>query len=170
MGVVTGPIEVATSTEELAYSEDPDVVAGKRAGCGWCPVEEFDRVGPGADVVSVRTLNGDGERNRFRNLYAAGKPADANQYAVQTALEHVRVQVDGKTAKLKAAKAVAWVKAVARTNPAALDLLADRINLRTAGRKPEDGYADARRALGYGPLVEEVDADGGCKSDEAGGA
>jgi len=155
MGVVTGSIRVETSEEDLAYSEDPDVVAGeRREGCGWCPVTEFERVGDGADVATVRSLN-ERERTHYRDLYARIGEATANVYVVKTAVRVVTTRVGGKAKRLEAAKATEWVSAVARTNPAALDLLATRIICRTNGRNPDETYPDTRRVLGY-PALEEV--------------
>lgn len=166
MGVVTGSITVASSEEDVAYSEDPDVVASElRAGCGWCPVGDFDRVGEGADIATCRTLN-ERERTHFRDVYARIGPASANVYAVKTSVRCVQTAVKGRRTRLEGAKAVEWVQAVARTNPVALDVLADRIIHRTNGRDPADLYGDCRNVLGYPPIDKEVSrVDGDSKSE-----
>lgn len=169
MGVVTGSISIATSEEEVAYSEDPDVVAGElRAGCAWCPPEEFERVGEGADIATSRTLN-ERERTHYRDVYARVGPASANVYACKTSIRCVLTCVKGKRVRLEGAKAVEWVQAVARTNPTAVDLLADRIIHRTNGRDPRELFDDCRRVFGLPPLEEVIRADGESKSEPAAG-
>lgn len=163
MAILKGSITTKSSEEELAYSEDPSVVAGeRRAGCGWVPVPELEKVGGDADVVVVRTLDSD-ERTTYRDIYARRGPASANFYVVRTALKEVRVTEEGKTQRLKGAKSVEWVKAVARQNPAALDLLADRVLARTDGRDVETEYATNRKLFG----VAEPDRQEGKRDDEA---
>lgn len=176
MGVVTGSISIATSEEDVAYSEDPDVVAGEsRVGCGWCPPDEFEKVGEGADVVTSRTLN-DKERTHYRDVYARVGPASANLYACRTSVRCVQTRVVARTpnvppkrVRLEGAKAIEWVQAVARTNPVALDLLADRVIHRTNGRDPAELFDDCRRVFGLGPLEEVSRADGDSKSEPAAG-
>jgi len=178
MGVVTGSILVETSEEEVAYSEDPDVVTGEaRAGCGWCPVHELERATPqdGADVLTVRNLN-DKERTRFRDIHTRIGPASANAYAGKTAVvaAQVRDAATKKVKRLTGALLQRYLDVMAQRQPHALDLLADRIIHRTDGHGTvEPWFYDAcRRLLGYEPVgaqpaVEEGDRDDGDPKSES---
>lgn len=149
MGLITGSIHLDMSTEELAYSEDSGVVAGEvAAGTGWRPLGDFAKVTPEADVVTVRCLS-DKERTQYRNWHARKMAASANVEAVSWAVVRVTATIDGKVQRLKGDKALEWVRAVERTNPTAIDLLADRIMHRTAGRDPAELYPTMRAILGY---------------------
>lgn len=186
MGVITGSIDTKTSNEDVAYSEDDDVVAGpQRAGCGWCPPDQFERVGARADIITDRTMN-DREDARHRDLLAQLGEANANLYVAKTVVVGVALgQKSGKRKVLKTNAILAYIQAMALTNPAALDLLAKRAVRRTRLRDPADLYPENRRALGYpepepeqkpedkteGEPPEEVTrADGEPKSESAAGA
>lgn len=178
MGVITGSITVAESQRDLAYSQDDDVVAGpEREGCGWCPVEEFVRVGPKADVLTMRTMT-EREYTRHRDHYAAGE-ASAHSFVAKTTV--VAVRTDGAKKKLEGRKAIAWIEKLAVVVPTALDLLARRQIHASQMRDPHDLYPEFRVDLGYpaqpkqpespdedGP--EEVSrADGDSKSEREAG-
>lgn len=154
------------SDEELAFSEDPDVVAGAaREGCGWCPVGEFERVGPGAEVITVRTMN-DREDSRHRDHYAFGE-ASANLVVAKICV--VKVRTEGSKKKpLEGKHAAKWVADLAVQDPTALDLLARRQIHRTRLKDPAELYPENRVAFGHPPEpdIEEVSRDdGGSKSE-----
>lgn len=170
MGVITGSVTTAESQVELAYSEDSDVVAGaEREGCGWCPVHEFERVGPDADVVTVRTLN-EREFTRGRDLLAIGE-ATRNVFVVKSAV--VSVRPGGKRKPVSNKKAVEWLTNVAVSVPAAIDLLAQRQIHVSQLKDPHELYPGFRLDLGYPakPSMDEPDeeevavADGAPKSE-----
>lgn len=177
MGVIKGSVTVAESQCDLAYSEDDDVVAGaQREGCGWCPVSEFVRVGPNADVLTVRTMN-EREYTRHRDHFAAGE-ASANVFVAKTVV--VAVRTGGKKKPLEGRKAVEWVSNLAIVVPTALDLLARRQVHTSRLKDAHELYPEFRVALGYPatpktPEPPEADeqevsvADGDSKSGSRGG-
>lgn len=180
MAIIKGSVTVAESQRDLAYSEDDDVVAGpEREGCGWCPVEEFVRVGPKADVLTVRSMN-EREYTRHRDHYAAGE-ASANVFVAKTTV--VAVKTDGKKKKLEGRKALDWVSQLAIVVPTAIDLLARRQIQVSQLRDPHELYPEFRAELGYPSQPqpkhpdlpdedssEEVNrADGDSKSEPASG-
>lgn len=164
MGIVRGSIKVETSEEELAYSEDPGVIAGKRDGCGWVPVHEFDRVDASADVVIARTLDAD-QRTQARNIETRIGAASANVFVALASLREVRTMIDGKVVRLTGDGLADWVKAVARTNPKPIDHLAERVLVVTESGDLEADYAANRRFFGK-RAPEEVRDDATSKSGE----
>lgn len=146
MGVIKGSVTVAESQCDVAYSEDDDVVAGpEREGCGWCPVSEFVRVGPRADVLTVRTMH-EREFTRHRDLYAAGE-ATSHVFVAKTTV--VAVKEGGKKKPIEGKKAVEWVGRLAVVVPAALDLLARRQIHASQLKDPHELYPELRVELGY---------------------
>ena len=168
MGLITGSIDIDTSLVDLAYSQDPGVVAGELAGCGWCPVGEFAKVGDEADVVTVRNLEVR-EKNAYRNACSAGRPADANLGVIVVAAQQARVNLGGKRKVLKGAQLVKWLEALALQNTDAVDTLADRIVHVSGGGRGEDLYDSMRRALRVARIESQEGADGDSKSDASPG-
>lgn len=176
MGVIKGSVTVAESQCDLAYSEDDDVVAGpEREGCGWCPVGEFVRIGPKADVLTVRTMH-EREFTRHRDLYAAGE-ATSHVFVAKTTV--VAVRTEGKKKPLEGKKAVEWIAQLAIVVPSALDLLARRQIHASQMKDPHELYPEFRVTLGFPakPKVSAPDdseqevtvADGDPKSEPAAG-
>lgn len=158
MGVIKGSVTVAESQRDLAYSEDDDVVAGpEREGCGWCPLEEFVRVGPKADILTVRTMH-EREYTRHRDHYAAGE-ASANVFVAKVTV--VAVKPAGKKKALEGKKAVEWVSNLAMVVPSAIDLLARRQIQASQLRDPRDLYPEFRVELGYPAKPKKSEPDDG---------
>lgn len=156
MGLVKGSIKIATSEEQLAYSEDPGVTAGaKRDGCGWVPVSELERVSDEADVVTVQSINAD-HRTQYRNVEQRIGTPSANVHLVIQAVTEVKTKADGKVRVLKGDDMVDWVKALARTNPKPIDHLAERIIVVAESGDLEKDYAANRRFFGKRQPAEEV--------------
>lgn len=146
MGVIKGSVTVAESQRDLAYSEDDDVVAGPElAGCGWCPVEDFEKVGPKADIITARSML-EREYTRHRDHYAAGE-ASANVFVAKVCV--VAVKTGGKKKPLEGKKAVEWIQQLAVVVPSAVDLLARRQIHVSQLRDPKDLYPELRVELGY---------------------
>lgn len=177
MGVIKGSITVAESQCDVAYSEDDDVVAGpEREGCGWCPVAEFVRVGPRADILTVRTMH-EREFTRHRDLYAAGE-ATSHVFVAKTCV--VAVKEGSKKKLLEGKKAAEWVGKLSTVVPSALDLLARRQIHVSQLRDPHELYRETRVQLGYPATPKRVepseegeqevtDADGATKSEQPAG-
>lgn len=156
MGVIKGSITVAESQCDVAYSEDDDVVAGpEREGCGWCPVAEFVRVGPRADILTVRTMH-EREFTRHRDFYAAGE-ASSHVFVAKTTV--VAVREGGKKKPMEGKKAAEWVGKLSVVVPSALDLLALRQIHVSQLKDPHELYKEFRVKLGYPatPKVEPPD-------------
>lgn len=162
MGVLTGGATIATSKRELAYTEDPDVVAPPEfAKCGWVPAEKVTARAT-ADTVTIRALTAR-ERTRLRDVANREGEATACHQACMLGVERA-----GK--RKKPAEIVEWVDTLAVTNEIALDLLGRIIISVTRGTDPAlSEYPAARIALGYeapaAPESEEVTDAGAPKSD-----
>lgn len=150
MGVLTGGATLSTSTREVVYTSDPDVVVPPELECcGWVPAEQAT-ARAGADIVTIRALT-PRERTRMRDVYVRQGEASSYHETCTTAVVSV--------GKIKLAKDVArWVDRLAQQSPAALDLLARYILALTRGADPSEEYALARSVLGYEPRVEVADA------------
>lgn len=170
--IIKGSIKVKSSEEELAYSEDRGVVAGaRRAGCGWVPLGELERVDSTvADIVTVRTLAPD-ESTRARDIGDNRAVASANLFVVRTCIKEVRTAIEGRVVRLQGDEAIDWVNAIALENPTALDLLADRIRVRSRSGDVEADYRANRKLFGKPQPPEEKEGqqdDGASKSGGAG--
>lgn len=163
MGLVKGSIKIATSEEQLAYSEDSGVTAGaKRDGCGWVPVSELERVGDDADVVTVASINAD-HRTQYRNIEQRIGTPSANVHLVIQAVTEVKTKDGGKVRRLTGDELVDWVKALARTNPKPIDHLAERILVVAEAGDLEADYAANRRFFGKRQPAGEVRDDAASK-------
>lgn len=170
MPLLSGPIRVDLSEEDLVYSEDPSVrtPASLEHG-GWVPAAECD-VGADATRLKMRIL----------------RPAELRQHkdtpggvwaGYAFALERAVLRVDRRT---KASEIREWFDALMASNGGAehggrsgliaYELAALRILSRSHG-KPLDAYYKTARAVfaladGRDIDGEEVEADGATKSPE----
>lgn len=144
MSVLRGGPTLRDTEEDLVFSEDADVeVPAHLAGCGWVPAGEC-KASAGADVVRVRAATSS-EKTASRDRWSRGGEASKNAFLVSRCLlRHNRA-----TAKKSPDALGAFVAALEQQNPVALDLLARRIEDLTMGVDPAEGYAFARRVLGY---------------------
>ncbi len=152
-GIPVGPVTVATSEEELVYSEDADVtLPAHLAHCGWVAVADAVSVGPGAARITTRTMNAD-ELASVRDV-----PEHTGR------LRTLRCAVVAVGNARKRGPIGDWCEAVYLRARNAADLLALRIQRRTDG-VPLDGLHEiARNALA--PALAEVPDAGATKSDE----
>lgn len=154
------PLKRKDSTLKVVFSEDVDVgVPPHRKGCGWFPVSEALSVGPGATVVTIKTIGAD-PRAAIRDI-----PGKNLQY-----LSAARAGVaDCSEVEREANKSLAdacqrWLEALAIAAPNAVNMLGLRILNYTDGVDVEAYYSTARVVFG----VPEEGSEGATKSPDGG--
>lgn len=152
------PLKRRDSSLKVVFSEDSDVgVPAHRKGCGWFPVGEALSVGPGATVVTIKTISADqraavrdigGKNLQYLNAARAGV-ADCSE-------------VEREANKSLAEACHRWLEALAIAAPNAVNMLGLRVLNYTDGVDVEAYYATARMVFG----VPEEGGEGATKSPD----
>lgn len=158
--VVTGPL--TREPVDVVWWGDPDVkVPDHLKGAGWVDVDDCLAVEPGADVVTIRSIEEDG-KTRYDDTADKRGAGSSRVFALVAGV--VAVKTKGK--KINARK---WVGALSTRHRGLAEWLVLRILAETAGHPVADYYATARLAHEvYDDTEGAADADDGAVKSDAG--